>query len=160
MAHSYYHQHGLNVTCLRFFNVYGPHGRPDMMPIKVIKAICNDEPITLYGGGKLSRDWTYIDDIVGGIIAALHRPLAYEIINLGYGAPISMNEFVDCVEELTGKEAKRVHVPTPSSEPPITFCDNSRARRLLDFGPRVAVQDGLARTWEWYRTSIESVRPM
>ncbi len=150
MGHSYYHLFGLNVTCLRFFNVYGPQGRPDMMPYKVIKAICEDQPITLFDGGKLSRDWTYIDDIVAGVIAALERPLGYEVINLGCGAPLSMTAFVDRIEQLSGKKAIRVDVPTPPSDPPITYCDNTRARRLLDFAPTVPVQEGLARTWEWY----------
>jgi UDP-glucuronate 4-epimerase len=150
MGHSYYHLFGLNVTCLRFFNVYGPQGRPDMMPYKVIKAICEDQPITLFDGGKLSRDWTYIDDIIAGVIAALERPLGYEVINLGCGAPISMTAFVDCIEELSGKRAIRVDVPTPPSDPPITYCDNTRARRLLGFTPTVPVQEGLARTWDWY----------
>ncbi len=150
LAHSYYHLYGLNVTCLRFFNVYGPSGRPDMMPYKVCAAIHRDKPITLYEGGRLSRDWTYIDDIVPGVVAALERPLGYEVINLGCGAPISMTEFVDCIEALSGKKAIRVDVPTPPSDPPITFCDNSRARRLLDFAPTVPVREGLARTWDWY----------
>jgi UDP-glucuronate 4-epimerase len=150
MGHSYHHLFGLNVTCLRFFNVYGPQGRPDMMPYKVIKAVCENQPITLFDGGKLSRDWTYIDDIVSGVVAALERPLGYEVINLGCGAPISMTEFVDCIEELSGKTAIRVDVPTPPSDPPITYCDNTRARRLLGFAPTVPVHEGLARTWDWY----------
>jgi UDP-glucuronate 4-epimerase len=154
MGHSYHHQWGLNVTCLRFFNVYGPQGRPDMMPFKVIKAVCEDQPITLFEGGKLKRDWTYIDDIVNGVVAALDRPLGYEVINLGYGQPMSMVEFVDVIEELSGKTAIRVDVPTPRSEAPITYCDNSRARRLLDFAPTTAIQDGLARTWDWYVSSV------
>src|SRR5258708_7772811 len=150
MAHSYHHLFGLNITCLRFFNVYGPHGRPDMMPIKVLKAIYNDQPITLFDGGKLSRDWTYIDDVVAGIIAALDRPLGYEVINLGNGAPLSMIEFVDYFEKLSGKMVERVNVPAPLTEPPITYCDNSRARRLLDFAPKVPGRQGFERTWRWY----------
>jgi UDP-glucuronate 4-epimerase len=150
LAHSYHHLFGLNVTCLRFFNVYGPRGRPDMMPIKVIKAITENRPITLFNGGQISRDWTYIDDVVAGVVAALEHPLGYEILNLGCGAPLSMTEFVDIIEELSGKTANRVNTPTPPSDPPITFCDNSRIRRLLGFAPTVPVQDGLARTWRWY----------
>ena len=150
MAYTFHHLFGLNVTCLRFFNVYGPHGRPDMMPIKVIKAIQEDQPITLFEAGKLSRDWTYIDDIVAGVVAALDRPLGYEIINLGCGEPISMTEFVDYFELLSGKTVERINVSAPASEPPITYCDNSRARRLLDFNPKVPVREGLERTWNWY----------
>jgi UDP-glucuronate 4-epimerase len=154
LGHSYYHMFGLNVTALRFFNVYGPHGRPDMMPIKVIKAILEDQPITLFDGGNLSRDWTYIDDIVAGVVASLDRPLGYEVINLGYGAPLSMIDFVDYFEQLSGKTVERINVPAPASEPPITYCDNTRARRLLGFNPQVAVRDGLKRTWDWYVSEV------
>jgi UDP-glucuronate 4-epimerase len=149
LGHSYHHLFGLNVTCLRFFNVYGPHGRPDMMPLRVMQAIRSGQPITLYNGGALRRDWTYIDDIVAGIVSALERPLGYQILNLGCGAPIAMSEFVDIVEALSGKKAIRVDIPAPASEPSITYCDNTRARRLLDFAPKVQVRNGLARTWEW-----------
>jgi UDP-glucuronate 4-epimerase len=151
LAHSYHHLFGLNFTCLRFFNVYGPAGRPDMMPLKVIKALVEGTPITLFNNGAFSRDWTYIDDIVDGVVAALDRPLGYELINLGCGNPLSMSDFVDVLEELTGRPGIRTNVPAPLSEPPITFCDNSKARGLLGFAPKVEVKDGLARTWEWYR---------
>jgi UDP-glucuronate 4-epimerase len=106
--------------------------------------------VTLFNSGKLGRDWTYIDDIVNGVMAALARPLGYEVMNLGAGNPISMTEFVDIIEEISGKKIERLDAPTPLSEPPITFCDNSRARRLLGFKPKVSVVDGLARTYEWY----------
>ncbi len=98
----------------------------------------------------MSRDWTYIDDIVDGVIAALDRPLGYEVINLGCGAPLSMTEFIDYFEKLSGKTVERVNVPAPASEPQITYCDNSRARRLLNFDPKVPVREGLERTWNWY----------
>lgn len=154
LGHSYHHLFGLNITCLRFFNVYGPNGRPDMMPLKVIQSIVNGTPITLYNDGRLGRDWTYIDDIVDGIITALDRPLGYEVINLGYGHPITMTEFVDILEEFIGKQAIRHSLPAPASEPPITFCDNNRARRLLGFNPKTPVHVGLRRTWEWYNESV------
>jgi UDP-glucuronate 4-epimerase len=154
LGHSYYHQFGLNVTCLRFFNVYGPHGRPDMMPIKVIEAILNDEAVTLFDCGKLSRDWTFVDDIVAGVIAALDVPLGYEVINLGCGSPLSMTEFVDYYEFLSGKTVQRLNAPAPASEPPITYCNNSKARKLLGFNPSVNVREGLRRTWEWYMTEV------
>lgn len=155
LAHSFHHLFGLNVTCLRFFNVYGPAGRPDMMPLKVIRALVEGAPITLFNNGVFSRDWTYIDDIVDGVVAALDRPLGYEVLNLGCGNPLSMSEFVDVLEAWSGRTAIRVNAPAPLSEPPITFCDNSRARRLLDFAPKVQVKDGLARTWAWYREAFK-----
>jgi UDP-glucuronate 4-epimerase len=160
MAHSYHHQFNLNVTCLRFFNVYGPQGRPDMMPMKVIEAAVQGKPITLFDDGKLGRDWTYIDDIVDGVTAALDRPLGYEVVNLGRGNPINMTEFVDIIEELTGRKIERLTAPAPASEPPITFCDNTRARRLLDFDPKVSVVEGLHRTWEWYRDAHVVTTPV
>jgi UDP-glucuronate 4-epimerase len=153
-AHSYHHLFGLDITCLRLFNVYGPGGRPDMMPMRVMQALCNGEPITIFGDGTLSRDWTYIDDTVTGLMTALEKPLGYEAINLGVGAPISINTFVDILEELSGREANRVYVPTPPSEPPITFCDNSKAKRLLGFAPSTPIHEGLARTWAWFSQTV------
>ncbi len=151
LCHSYYHLHGLNTTALRFFNVYGPAGRPDMMPLRVMNAVLDGTEIPLFNGGDIHRDWTYIDDIVSGVMAALDRPLGYEVINLGVGAPIALRDFVETIEELSGRRLNARNVPTPPSDPPITFCDNSKARRLLDFAPQTSVHDGLARTWAWFR---------
>ncbi|MCQ3928985.1 MAG: epimerase [Chloroflexi bacterium] len=151
LAHSYHHLFGLNVTVLRFFNVYGPAGRPDMMPMKLMEATLSGEVIKLFNGGDIHRDWTYIDDTIDGVMAALERPLGYEIMNLGYGNPISMREFVDTIEEFSGRTINTVNTPTPPSDPPITFCNNDKIRRLLDFKPQVEVHEGLRRTWEWFR---------
>src|SRR5579859_7375420 len=148
LAHSYHHLFGLNVTCLRFFNVYGPNGRPDMMPLKWLRAVRDGQPLPLFNSGNLKRDWTYIDDIVTGIVSALDRPLGYQVINLGCGAPLPMTDFVTIIESLVGQQAICVDTPAPLSEAPITYCDNSRARELLDFAPRVSLRDGLARTWD------------
>lgn len=151
-AHSYHQLFDLNVTVLRFFNVYGPNGRPDMMPLKVIDSILNEKPITLYGEGKLERDWTFIDDTVSGIVAALERPLGYQIINLGAGAPLPFIDFIRIYEGLIGKAAITINAPAPRSEPQITYCDNTRARELLGFSPQTRIEEGLARTWAWYKT--------
>ncbi len=150
-GYSYHHLYGLNVNCVRFFNVYGPHGRPDMMPLKTIDAILKGETITVFDGGNIQRDWTYVDDIVAGVVAALKRPLGYEIMNLGFGAPIPLTKFISIYEELIGKKAITKSVPTPKTEPPITYCDNTRARQLLDFNPQTPIAEGLAATWAWYR---------
>ncbi len=151
-AYTYYQLHQLNVTVLRLFNVYGPNGRIDMMPMRTIDAILNDKVITVYDEGKLQRDWTYVDDTVAGIVSALNKPMGYEIINLGYGSPISLNEFIHIYEELIGKKAIVEYAPAPASEPQITYCDNSRAVELLGFDPKVKINEGLARTWAWYQT--------
>ncbi len=149
-AYTYHQLFGLNVNVLRFFNVYGPHGRPDMMPLRVIEAILSGKTIELYDGGSLQRDWTYIDDIVDGVVAALERPLGYKIMNLGFGAPITLSEFIRIYEGLIGKAAITKSVEAPLTEPKITYCDNSRASELLGFAPKVNISEGLARTWAWY----------
>jgi UDP-glucuronate 4-epimerase len=149
-AHSYHNLHGLNVTCLRFFNVYGPMGRPDMMPMRALEMLVNGEEITLWGDGLIKRDWTYIDDTVDGVIAALERPLGYEVINLGFGDTTSIIEFVNIYEELTGLSANIKFAPAPPTEPLITYCDNTRARELLDFDPQTKLAEGLKAIWKWY----------
>src|SRR5690606_34653650 len=150
-GYSYHQLFDLNVTILRCCDVYGPNGRPDMMPMRVIDAILNDKTIEKFEGGTLQRDWTYVEDILDGIVAALERPLGYQIINLGNGAPITLNAFIRTLEQLIEKEAITVDVPTPLTEPRITYCDNTRARQLLGFNPKVSVEEGLARTWAWYQ---------
>ena len=157
LGHTYHHLHGMNVTVLRFFNVYGPAGRPDMMPMRVMNAILDGTVIPIFNGGDIHRDWTYIDDTVSGVMAALDTPLGYEVMNLGVGAPISLREFIDVIEELSGRKLNTKNVPTPPSDPPITFCDNGKVRRLLGFDPQTRVHDGLAKTWDWFRRwKIES----
>ena len=150
-AHSYHNLYDMNVTVLRFFNVYGPHGRPDMMPLKAIDMILKGETIKLFGDGLLERDWTYIDDTVDGILSALNRPLGYKIINLGHGSSIPFIDFIRIYEELIGKDAVTQKVEAPLTEPPITYCNNRRARDLLGFDPKVSIVDGLAKTWAWYK---------
>jgi UDP-glucuronate 4-epimerase len=151
IAHSYTNLFNLPVTVLRFFNVYGPNGRPDMMPLKVLDALTHGKTIDLYDGGELQRDWTYIDDIVDGVLASLEKPLGYEIMNLGFGAPSTLNAFIEILETLTGCKAMTRHVPAPDSEHRISYCDNSKARDLLGFAPRTPLHEGLAQTWAWYK---------
>lgn len=151
LAHTYHNLNNMNITALRFFNVYGPAGRPDMMPMRLMHASQDGTEIQLFNNGDISRDWTYIDDTVRGIISALDTPLGYEVINLGCGSPISLTDFVEIIEELSGKEINKKAVPTPLSDPPITYCNNQKARDLLGFNPQVTVQEGLYKTWQWFR---------
>lgn len=153
LAHSIHHLHGLDITVLRFFNVYGPGGRPDMMPLRAIRLILAGEPIPVYGGGGLQRDWTYIDDILSGLTAALERPLGFRILNLGSGAPVSLTAFLDLYEQIIGRPALRDVRPIPATEMPITFADNTLARELLGFTPTVLLEEGLRRTWAWYQAN-------
>lgn len=149
MAHSYHHLFKLPVTILRFFNVYGPHGRPDMMPWQWTQMILRGEPLTLYNAGRLKRDWTYIDDIVAGFISALDHPFGYEIINLGCSNPVENIEFVRTLEKLLGRDAKIVDAPCPASEPLVTYADITKARNLLGYQPKVNVEEGLSRFIQW-----------
>ncbi|MGB0388224.1 MAG: NAD-dependent epimerase/dehydratase family protein [Ardenticatenaceae bacterium] len=151
IAHSYHHLWGLPTTIVRFFNVYGPHGRPDMMPWHWSKQILNGETLTLFDGGRLERDWTYIDDIVNGFTAALDAGLPYEIINLGCSRPIDNLRFVRRLEELLDREAHIQNVPTPASEPFRTYADVSKARELLGYEPKTQVEEGLAHFIDWFR---------
>jgi UDP-glucuronate 4-epimerase len=150
-AHSYAHLWKLPTTCVRFFNVYGPHGRPDMMPWQWAFAIHQGHPLTLYNAGRLKRDWTYIDDIVAGFIAALDQPFAYEIINLGCGNPIENTRFVQILEELLHRKAQITETPCPPSEPLITYADTSKAEELLGYQPKVTIEEGLSRFVNWLR---------
>jgi UDP-glucuronate 4-epimerase len=158
MGYTYHNLHRLNFTALRFFSVYGPRGRPDMMPFMVMHRIVNGREIQLFDAGQMKRDWTYVDDIIAGVVAAIDRPLGYEIINLGRGEPVLMADFVDIVEELVGKRAILATPAAPPSEPKINFADVSKARRLLGYDPKTSVTDGLARMWDWYRREILSSR--
>lgn len=152
MAHSFHHLFKLPTTILRFFNVYGPHGRPDMMPWQWTLDILNKKPLTLYNAGKIRRDWTYIDDILSGFVAALDKPFDYEIMNLGCGNPVENLEFVQVLENILGVKAEIIDTPTPPSEPLITYADISKARKLLGFEPKTHVDKGLAEFVKWLKT--------
>lgn len=151
LGYSYHHLFRLNFTVLRFFTVYGPNGRPDMMAYLLADSISKGQAIPLYDGGQMYRDWTYVDDTVAGVVAALDRPLGYEIINLGRGEPVLLTDFVEMMEELSGRKANLVDTPRLAADFVRNEADISKARRLLDYDPRVSVVDGVRRFWEWYQ---------
>lgn len=155
LAHTYHIAYGLKFRILRFFNVYGPRGRPDMMPYHFTQSLLRGEPITVFDEGRPQRDWTYIDDTVDGVIAALDANFDYEIFNLGRGQPVVLTDFIHIIEELTGRKAIIQPAPLPDTEPTITYSDTSKAGRLLDYHPSVLLADGLARFHEWYRANVE-----
>jgi len=152
-AHSFHHLFKLPTTILRFFNVYGPHGRPDMMPWQWTQSIVTGKPLTLYNAGHIRRDWTYIDDIIAGFVSALDKGLAFEIINLGCSQPVENLDFVKTLEKLLGKKASIIDTPTPPSEPLITYADISKAKNLLSYEPQVNVEEGLTRFIAWVKKS-------
>ena len=151
LGHAYHHLYGLNFTVLRFFTVYGPNGRPDMMAYLLADSLYKGKEIPLYDGGEMYRDWTFVDDITAGIAAALDRPLGYEIINLGRGEPVLLRRFVGIMEELSGRKATLVPMPRLAADFVRNEADISKARRLLGYNPQVSVDEGVRRFWEWYR---------
>ena len=154
MGHTYTNLHDMNFTAVRFFSVYGPRGRPDMMPFMVTDRIYREVPITLFDAGRMKRDWTYIDDIVSGVILALEAELGFEIINFGRGEPVLMSDFVSVVEGLIGKPAILETPDAPASEPKITFANIDKAQQLLGYSPRTQVEAGLEKLWHWYRDEV------
>lgn len=154
LGHTFHHLYGLNVTALRFFTVYGPRGRPDMMAYKVLDSIRTGHEIPLYNGGQMHRDWTYVDDIVAGIVAAAKRPLGYEVVNLGRGEPVLLRDFVDRIEALAGKKAHLVEKPMVSADVAYTYADVGKAARLLDYDPQVSVEEGIERFYAWYQEAV------
>ncbi|MEI8310799.1 MAG: NAD-dependent epimerase/dehydratase family protein [Verrucomicrobiota bacterium] len=142
--------HGIDVSILRYFTVYGPGGRPDMAPFRFSEWIRRGLPITLYGDGTQTRDFTYIDDIARGTLAAL-RPLGYEIINLGGGnQPLPVNSMIAILEESLGRTATIEHLPPVAADMRDTAADVSKARRLLEWTPEVLPNDGLRKTAAWH----------
>jgi UDP-glucuronate 4-epimerase len=151
LAHVYHNLHSLRCTALRFFTAYGPRGRPDMTPYLFTAAISQGREITLYDQGRPQRDFTYIADVVDGILAAVDADFDYEIINLGNSKPVVMRDFVSIIEDLLGRKAKINSPPLPRSEPPQTYADISKARRLLGYNPTTVIEQGMRSFIEWYQ---------
>ena len=150
LGYSYHYLFDFNFTALRFFTVYGPNGRPDMMAYLVAESITKGIEIPLYDGGQMYRDWTFVEDITDGIVLALERPLGYEIINLGRGNPTLLKDFVEMLEGLAGRKANLVSKPRMSADFVMNEADISKARRLLGYDPQVSTEEGVRRFWEWY----------
>jgi len=150
LCYTYHHLHGLDVTIFRYFTVYGPAGRPDMMPFRLVQWVSEGRPVTVYGDGTQSRDFTYVDDIARGTIAGL-RPLGYEVINLGSDRPIGLMDFIALAEELVGRRALIEHRPRHPADVQATWADISKAGSLLSWCPEVPFRDGVTRLVDWYR---------
>lgn len=154
LGHAYHHMHGLDFTALRFFTVYGPRGRPDMLAYKLLDAMRLGQPMPLYNGGQMHRDWTFVSDIVQGVVGALDRRLGYEIINLGRGEPVLLADFVRSIEALAGGTAPVTAEPMMRADVSYTYADISKARALLGYEPKVSVQDGVKRFFDWYCEAV------
>ncbi len=147
----YHHLYGLPVVALRFFTVYGPRQRPDLAIHKFTRLIEDGEPIPVYGDGTSRRDYTYCEDIVDAVLAALERSLDFEIINLGNSDPVELRELIGLIEGALGKEARINRLPDQPGDVPVTYADISKARRLLDYDPRFPIRQGLAEFVQWFR---------
>lgn len=170
MAHSYAHLYDIPITMFRFFTVYGPWGRPDMAHFKFTRAILEGEPIDIYNHGDMSRDFTYIDDLVAGIRGLIDAvpqrvsdpgqieegdslsPVApYRVVNIGNSAPVPLMEFIDAIEAAVGQEAKKNFMDMQPGDVPATWADGTLLSRLTGYAPQTSVRDGVARFVAWYR---------
>jgi UDP-glucuronate 4-epimerase len=150
-CYAYHHLYGLNIFCLRFFTVYGPRQRPEMAIHKFTHLIHAGEKIPLYGDGTSRRDYTYIDDIIGGIVGAIHNLRGYDIFNLGESQTTPLRELISLIEQALGKKAKVEELPDQPGDVPITYADIGKARRALGYDPRVKVEEGVERFVRWFR---------
>jgi UDP-glucuronate 4-epimerase len=151
MCFTYHHLYRLPTTCLRFFTVYGPRQRPEMAIHAFTRAIARGEPLRLFGDGSARRDFTYIDDIIAGVTAALDRSHPYEVVNLGESQTIALRDLIARLERLLGKRANVQALPPEPGDVPVTFADVSKAKAVLDYTPSTPIDDGLARFVAWYR---------
>lgn len=159
VAHCYHHLYGFPVTSLRFFTVYGPRQRPDLAIAKFTRLIDRGEPIPLYGDGATRRDYTYIDDIVAGVTAALERRLPYAVLNLGEQETTTLAELVAMIERALGKRARTLRLPPQPGDVPVTYADISKAKAALGYAPRTPIADGVPRYVAWYLAQKERQTP-
>jgi UDP-glucuronate 4-epimerase len=152
ICYSYRHLYGIRMVCLRFFTVYGPRQRPDLAIRKFTDLIVHGKPITVFGDGSSSRDYTFIDDIVNGIVSAISYDCDYELFNLGNSSPVALLAMIRVIEDKLGKKANIHWLPEQPGDVPITYADISKANRLLGYAPRVPFADGVERVIEWHAT--------
>jgi len=154
IGHSYHHMHGTDFTALRFFTVYGPRGRPDMMAYKLLESMRTGQSMPLFNGGNMYRDWTYVGDIVSGVVSAVDRRLGYEIINIGRGQPVLVVDFVRALEKLAGKRAPLTSEPMMKADVSYTYANIDKARQLLGYEPQVSVEEGVSHFYDWFKGAV------
>jgi len=150
VARAYNHLYKIPATGLRFFTVYGPLGRPDMAMFIFADAILNGTPIPVFNSGEMIRDFTYIDDIVSGILAALDKPESGEIYNLGNGTPVKLLDMISCLEESLGRKATKKMLPMQAGDVSATHADISKAKSRLNYSPQTPMAEGVASFVKWY----------
>ena len=149
MAYTYHFLHGIDVSVLRYFTVYGPAGRPDMTPLRFVQRVSEGRTLTIFGDGSQSRDFTYVDDIARGTISAL-KPTGYEAFNLGSDQPLRLSEMITVIEELTGHKAKIEYRPWHPADMQATWADITKAKKLLDWSPQTNFREGMRKLVKWY----------
>ena len=152
VCHSYWHLYQMPIACLRFFTVYGPRQRPDLAIAKFFRLLEQGQAIPLFGDGTTSRDYTYIDDIIEGVRAAMDRIDGYRIYNLGGNHPVTLAELLAAVEETTGAQAAIDRQPMQPGDVDRTYADLARSSSELDYQPGTSLGEGLASQWQWYRS--------
>jgi UDP-glucuronate 4-epimerase len=157
MAYTYHFLHGIDVSVLRYFTVYGPAGRPDMTPLRFVQRIREGRTITVFGDGSQSRDFTYVDDIAQGTISAL-RPVGYEIFNLGSDEPLKLSAMITLIEELVGHKAKIDYRPWHPADMMATWADISKTRHMLGWSPKTTFREGLGQLVQWYSENRDWAR--
>lgn len=155
MAFSYHHLFGISTTALRFFTVYGPWGRPDMAYFLFADAILKDKPIPIFNEGMLQRDFTYIDDIIAGCLAAIDKTFGYEIFNLGNHKPVEVRHLITLLENNLQKKAEKEFLPMQPGDVEATFADIEKSQKMLGFFPKTSLEDGIHQFVEWFKMWVK-----
>ncbi len=151
LGHVYHHVYGMDIVMLRFFTVYGPRQRPDLAIHKFARHIEIGKPIEIYGDGSSARDYTYVSDIVDGIMACVGGTFGYEIFNLGGSSPTQLSRLVELLEAALGKKALVKRKPEQPGDVPRTWADLAKSSRRLGYAPKVSMEEGMARFVKWFR---------
>jgi len=154
ICHTYAHLYQLPIVCLRFFTVFGPRQRPDLAIGKFMRLMADDQPIPVFGDGSTSRDYTYVDDIVTGILKALDHCTRYRVYNLGGDHPASLSDLIATIERVTGCDAKIDRQPMQPGDVNRTWADLTRSREELGYSPTTSLEDGIAKQWAWLQQTI------
>jgi UDP-glucuronate 4-epimerase len=150
MCYTYHHLYRIPTTCLRFFTVYGPRQRPEMAIHKFTRLIYDQKPIPFFGDGETGRDYTYIDDIIQGLVAAIDRPFDFEVFNLGESFCVTLRELVESIERVSGRKGQIEPLPMQPGDVEITYADISKARQMLGYTPHISISEGLTKFVEWF----------
>lgn len=151
LLYTYNHLYQIPCTCLRFFTVYGPRGRPDMAPFKFLDAIYHDKTITQYGDGTSLRDFTYVGDIVQALLLIVDKPRGFQIFNIGRGQPIKLNDFIQTIERVVGKKAIIKVEPMPLGDVLLTHADVTKLSEHIHYQPSVSLEEGIQSMYDWYK---------